>query len=127
MEILGIGPLELLFILLIAVIVVGPRNLGKMGKTVGSFLNRLYRSESWKLFNEASKNLRNLPNRLAREAALEELDAVRKDIEDTSKAITNVGRDLTQDAQDLDAGLSAWQPPPPEAGEQATEADKGDN
>ena len=127
MDIFGIGPLELFFILLIAIIVVGPRNLGKMGKTAGSFLNRLYRSESWKLFNEASKNLRNLPNRLAREAALDELDAVRKDIEETSKAITDVGRDLAQDAQDLDAGLSAWQPPPPEAGEQAAETDTGDD
>ena len=127
MDIFGIGPLELFFILLIAIIVVGPRNLGKMGKTAGSFLNRLYRSESWKLFNEASKNLRNLPNRLAREAALDELDAVRKDIEETSKAITDVGRDLTQDAQDLDAGLSAWQALTPEAREQAAETDTGDD
>ena len=127
MDIFGIGPLELFFILLIAIIVVGPRNLGKMGKTAGSFLNRLYRSESWKLFNEASKNLRNLPNRLAREAALDELDAVRKDIEETSKAITDVGRDLAQDAQDLDAGLSAWQAPTPEAREQAAETDTGDD
>ena len=111
MDIFGIGPLEFIFILLIAMVVVGPRNLGKTGRTIGSFLNRLYRSENWKLFNEASRNLRNLPSRLAREAALDELDAVRKDIEETSKAITDTGRDLTQEVRDLDAGLSAWQAP----------------
>jgi len=115
MDIFGIGPLEIIFILLIAMVVVGPRNMGKTGRTIGRFLNRLYHSENWRLFNEASKNLRNLPNRLAREAALDELDAVQKDIEETSKAISDTGRDLTQEVRDLDAGLRAWQAPSPEA------------
>jgi Sec-independent protein translocase protein TatA len=104
MDIFGIGPLEFIFILLIAMVVVGPRNMGKAGKTIGSFLNRLYRSENWRLFNEASRNLRNLPSRLAREAALDELDTVRKTITDT-------GEKLTQEIQGLDAGLSAWKAP----------------
>ena len=107
MDIFGIGPLEFIFILLIAMVVVGPRNMGKAGKTIGSFLNRLYRSENWRLFNEASRNLRNLPSRLAREAALDELDTVRKTITDTSEK-------LTQEIQGLDAGLSAWKAPSPE-------------
>ncbi len=115
MDILGIGPLEIIFILLIAMVVVGPRNLGKTGRMIGSFLNRLYRSENWKLINEASRNLRNLPNRLAREAALDELDAVHKDIAETSKAISDTGQDLTQDIRDLDEELRAWQAPSPSA------------
>ncbi len=131
MDIFGIGPLEFIFILLIAMVVVGPRNLGKTGRTIGSFLNRLYRSENWKLFNEASRNLRNLPSRLAREA---ELDAVRKDIAETSKAIGDTGRDLTQEVRDLDAGLSAWQAPSPDpvkakqdAQDQTSGTDEGDS
>ena len=108
MDIFGIGPLEFIFILLIAMVVVGPRNMGKAGKTIGSFLNRLYRSENWRLFNEASRNLRNLPSRLAREAALDELDTVRKTITDTSEK-------LTREVQDLDAGLSAWKAPSPDS------------
>lgn len=115
MDIFGIGPLEIIFILLIAMVVVGPRNMGKTGRMIGSFLNRLYRSENWKLINEASRNLRNLPTRLAREAALDELDAVHKDIAETSKAISDTGRDFTQDIQDLDVGLRAWQAPSPDA------------
>jgi Sec-independent protein translocase protein TatA len=134
MDIFGIGPLEIIFILLIAMVVVGPRNMGKTGRMLGSFLNRLYRSENWKLINQASKNLRNLPNRLAREAGLEELDAVRKDIAETSKAITDTGRDLTQEVRDLDAGLSAWQAPSldpanakQDAQDQASGTDAGDS
>jgi Sec-independent protein translocase protein TatA len=115
MDIFGIGPLEIIFILLIAMVVVGPRNMGKTGRMIGSFLNRLYRSENWKLINEASRNLRNLPNRLAREAALDELDAVHKDIAETSKTISDTGRNFAQEVQDLDVGLRAWQAPSPDA------------
>ena len=38
MEILGIGPLELIFILLIALIVLGPGDMVKTGRTIGRFL-----------------------------------------------------------------------------------------
>ncbi len=130
MDIFGIGPLEIIFILLIAMVVVGPRNMGKTGRMIGSFLNRLYRSENWKLFNEASRNLRNLPSRLAREAALDELDAVQKDIAETSKAISDTGQDLTQEVRDLDVGLRAWQAPSPDAADSkkgALDKDPGTN
>jgi sec-independent protein translocase protein TatB len=53
MDIFGIGILELVFILIIAMIVVGPRDLGKVGRQVGRFLNRMYKSESWRMLNEA--------------------------------------------------------------------------
>ena len=82
MEILGIGPLELLFILLIALIAVGPRDLGKAARSTGRMLNQLYKSEAWAHLSEASRNLRSLPNRLAREAALEELDDVKRELEE---------------------------------------------
>ena len=108
MDVFGIGPLELIFILLIAMVVVGPRNMGKTGRSIGRFLNRLYRSENWKMFNEAARNLRDLPNRLAREASLDELDALRKSIKDT-------GKDFTREVRDLDAGLRAWKPPSPDS------------
>jgi Sec-independent protein translocase protein TatA len=81
MEILGIGPLEALFILIIALIAVGPRDLGRAAQSIGRFLNQVYRSEAWRNLSEASRNLRSLPNRLAREAALDELDQARKDIQ----------------------------------------------
>ena len=82
MEILGIGPLELLFILLIALIFVGPRDLGKAARSTGRLLNQLYKSESWQNLSEASRNIRTLPNRLAREAALEELEQVKREMEE---------------------------------------------
>lgn len=82
MEILGIGPLEALFILLIALIAVGPKDLGKAARSMGRLLNQLYKSEAWQNLSEASRSIRSLPNRLAREAALEELAQVKREMEE---------------------------------------------
>lgn len=76
MEIFGIGASELVFILLIAIIVLGPRDMQKAGRTIGRWLNELVRSDSWKVFQKTSAELRNLPRNLMREANMEvaELD-----------------------------------------------------
>jgi len=71
MEILGIGASELVFILLIALIVLGPKDMQKAGKTVGRWLNQLIRSDGWKVFQKTSSELRNLPRNLMREANME--------------------------------------------------------
>jgi sec-independent protein translocase protein TatB len=71
MEILGIGAPELIFILLIALIVLGPKDMQKAGRTIGRWLNQLVRSDSWKVFQRTSTELRNLPRNLMREANME--------------------------------------------------------
>lgn len=75
MEILGIGAPELIFILLIAIIVLGPKDMQKAGRTVGRWLNQLRESEAWKMMRDTSRDLRTLPNKWMREANLEMLDA----------------------------------------------------
>jgi sec-independent protein translocase protein TatB len=71
MEIFGIGASELVFILLIALIVLGPRDMQKAGRTIGRWLNQLVRSDSWKVFQRTSTEIRNLPRNLMREANME--------------------------------------------------------
>lgn len=71
MEIFGIGASELLFILIIAIIVLGPRDMQKAGKTIGRWLNRLVRSDSWRALQRASQEVRRLPTHLMREANLD--------------------------------------------------------
>ncbi len=80
MEIFGIGPQELFFIVLIAIIVLGPKDMQKAGKTVGRFLNQLMRSDGWRAFQRASREIRNLPTNLMREANLEELQKMDREI-----------------------------------------------
>jgi sec-independent protein translocase protein TatB len=73
MEILGIGPLELLFIVLIALLILGPKDMVRMGKGLGQGLNKLVRSDLWKTAREASEKVRTLPTELMREAGMEDM------------------------------------------------------
>ena len=80
MEILGVGPTELLFIIVLALIILGPKDMQKAGRTVGRWLRQVVTSDGWKFFQQTSREIQTLPNRLMREAALEELKDVEKDI-----------------------------------------------
>ena len=68
MEILGIGTSELVFIVIIALIVLGPKDMQKAGRTIGKWLRDIVTSDGWKVFQQTSRELRTLPNRLMREA-----------------------------------------------------------
>src|SRR5512139_4244212 len=105
MEILGIGPLELLFILLIALIFLGPGDMVKAGRTLGRFLRRIITSPEWQTVQKASRELKHLPNRLMREASLEDLS---KDLNEINK----IGKDLTKEVKSIDVDLSSWITPP---------------
>jgi len=84
MEILGIGPSELLFIIIIALIVLGPKDMQKAGKTVGRWLNNLVKSDGWKAFQQTSREIRGLPTKLMREANMEMMEA-EKDLRKTMR------------------------------------------
>lgn len=73
MEFLGIGPLELFAILLIAILVIGPKDLERTARTLGRTLNRIFQSDSYRAIQHMSQELRQLPNRLVEEAKLDDL------------------------------------------------------
>ena len=79
MEILGVGWQELIFIFLIALIVLGPKDMQKAGRTIGRWLNQLVRSDGWKALQQTSRELRKLPTALMREANM--------DLQETEQAI----------------------------------------
>jgi sec-independent protein translocase protein TatB len=68
MEFLGIGINELVFIVIIALIVLGPKDMQKAGRTIGKWMRNIITSDGWKVFQQTSRELRTLPNRLMREA-----------------------------------------------------------
>ncbi|MCZ2126697.1 MAG: twin-arginine translocase TatA/TatE family subunit [Anaerolineales bacterium] len=71
MEILGIGMPELIFIVVIALLILGPKDMQKAGKTIGRFLRDLTRSDGWKIFQQTSRGFRDLPTRLIRDANMD--------------------------------------------------------
>lgn len=108
MEILGIGPLELAFIILIALIVLGPSDMVKAGKTIGRFLRQVVTSPTWRAVNQTSQELRRLPTRLMREAGLEESA---KELSQLSRTIAPPGSNPDLDQWQKD--VSSWTTPPP--------------
>jgi sec-independent protein translocase protein TatB len=92
MDILGIGPLELFFIIVIALIVLGPKDMVKAGRTIGKNLRKVVTSENWRTIQQASNEIRTLPNRLMREAGLDE---VQKDLKNTTNDLkASIPKDL---------------------------------
>lgn len=106
MELFGIGWMEVIFILILILLIAGPKDIEKGARAFGRFLNKLYRSPGYNAVRRASTELRNLPNRLAREAQLEELQSLKE-----------LDRDLRQDLQQtssaVSASLSGRAPTPP--------------
>ncbi len=82
MEILGVGWQEFIFVIIIAIIVLGPKDMQKAGRTIGRWLNQLVHSDGWKIFQKTSSELRNLPRNLMREANMEMME-VEKELRNT--------------------------------------------
>ena len=102
MDFLGIGPLELVFILIIALIIFGPNDVVRAGRTLGSFLRKVVTSDGWRAFQQASKGMRDLPNALMREAGLEE---------ENLRELTGV-KDLEQATKGIEKQIAPWTTPP---------------
>lgn len=106
MDILGIGPLELFFILLIALIVLGPKDMVKAGRTLGRVLRRIVTSPEWGTFQQASRELRQIPTRLMREAGIEEL---KREIPDINQIGAQLGiNEVEQELDEWQKGLTDW-------------------
>jgi sec-independent protein translocase protein TatB len=111
MEFLGIGPLELFFIILIALIVLGPKDMVKAGRTLGRFMRQIVTSESWRTIQQASRELRTLPNKLMREAGIEDLQ---KDFPDPQQIRKQIGLDeMKKEMEGLQEDIADWTTPPP--------------
>jgi Sec-independent protein translocase protein TatA len=107
MDILGVGPLELIFILIIALIVLGPSDMVKAGRTIGKFLRQIVTSPTWHAVTKTSAELRNLPNKLIRDAGLEE---ELKEIENATKQA--IPPSLNKDLSKWQADINSWTTPP---------------
>ncbi len=111
MEFLGIGPLELFFVLIIALIVLGPKDMVKAGRTLGRFMRTIVTSPTWRAIQQTSREIRYLPNKLMREAGIDELKNSLPQAETIRKEI---GLDnLKEDMSKWQDGISDWTSPSP--------------
>jgi len=77
MNIFGIGPLEIVFVLIIGILVLGPEGMISAGRKIGKFMSSIIRSNWWQNVRKGVTEIQYLPQRLMREAELEELNELR--------------------------------------------------
>jgi hypothetical protein len=91
-------------------IVLGPGDMVKAGRTLGRFLRKVVTSPEWRTVQKASRELKYLPNRLMREANLEDLS---KDLSDINK----IGGQISSDVKKMEIDFTSWTTPPELAGD----------
>lgn len=117
MDFLGIGPFELLMIFLLALILFGPNDMVKAGRTLGQLLRKVVTHPTWQVIQQTSRDFRTLPNKLIREAGLENEVQKLQEMKGDVEGLKNVSADLTlnsidQDLKKTSKDISAWITPP---------------
>ena len=80
MEILGVGVPEMAFIVLIALILLGPKDMIAAGRTMGRYLRKFLTSSTWIALRRTGNELQQLPTKLVREAGLEDIQREMQDV-----------------------------------------------
>jgi|GEM_PF-570515 len=74
MEFLNIGGLELLFILVVALVALGPERIVKVGHALGQFLRKLSKNVLFREVVQTTDEIRNYPRKILDEAKLDLVD-----------------------------------------------------
>jgi len=104
MKILNVGALEILFIVLLALIILGPKNAVKALGDVGTWLRKLRDSQIWQDFLTTSKEIRDFPKKMMDEVEIKKtLDEIntssrldRADVEKKTRQETDSTKDFDQ-------------------------------
>jgi Sec-independent protein translocase protein TatA len=114
MEILGIGLPEMAFIVLIALILLGPKEMIETSRMVGKTLRKFVTSPTWQAMRTTGQELQQLPTKLMREAGLEELKEMEKEVQQAARInprAMSVSFDEKQVFSDLPAPVQPATPP----------------
>ena len=102
MELLGVGPLEFILIIIIAIIIIGPKDMAKTGRVLGQLLRKIVTSQWWSGFRHASREISQLPYTLMREASIEEAT---KSLDELEALGNDIARTNPPDAR---PGFQSW-------------------
>lgn len=91
MDILGVGPLEFVFVLIIMLLVLGPEGMVKAVRDVGSFLRKVVQSPVWKSIINSSQEIRQVQTQIIKESGLDEsIKEIRKSTQALNEVTTNL-------------------------------------
>ncbi|GAB4490659.1 MAG: hypothetical protein Fur0016_02700 [Anaerolineales bacterium] len=120
MDILGIGLPEIFFIVILALILLGPKDMVKAGRTIGRTLRAFVMSPTWQAMRTTGKEIQQIPTKLMREAGLEEIQAELKDVQAGLQTATQKSLDEIQSVENQI--LAGPRPPTPASPPQKQES-----
>ncbi len=95
MKILNVGPLELVFIFILALIVLGPNDLAKYGRQLGTMIRKFVKSPLWRDIINTTREIQDLPKKMMRETKLDQtLTEVESSLRKTEQLIQNTAHDI---------------------------------
>ncbi len=117
MKIFNFGIGEILFILLLVVIIFGPKSMVKTAREAGAFFRKITQSPYWKEVWATRRELEEIPRMIAKEARIDEtLQEMNRETRDLSSSVTGAVSDLIreaeQPAQDPQTGAVSWEGKP---------------
>ena len=83
MEFLGLGFAEWLFVLVLVLLVVGPKDMLTFARRAALLARKLMQSDLWREVRATERELRSLPSQLLHEAGIEELEKTRRELENS--------------------------------------------
>jgi len=105
MELFGIGIVEVILVLLIALLLLGPQDTIKAGRNLGRAVRRFFSSEEWRTLLEASREIRTIPEKLLEDTGLDNPEDLLPSEEEFRK---EAGLDeLAQNVAEWNADVSA--------------------
>jgi sec-independent protein translocase protein TatB len=99
MKIFNIGPLELVFILIVALIILGPKDMVKTGAQLGKFVRKVVKSPIWRSIVSTSNEIRDIPRKIVTETGLDE------DIKAFEKESRKIEGDLKKEVDSISSNL----------------------
>lgn len=91
MKIFNISPLELIFILIVALIILGPKDMVKAGAQLGRFVRKVVKSPIWRSIVSTSNEIREIPKKIVSDTGLDE------DLKELEKASKVIGSDVRKE------------------------------
>ncbi len=109
MDILGIGLPEIFFVVILALILLGPKDMVKAGRTIGRALRSFIMSPTWQAMRVTGKEIQQIPTKLMREAGIEEIQAELQEVKGDVQAAT---KDSLNQIQFVENQILAGPTPP---------------
>ncbi len=100
MQILNIGPIELIAIILVMFLLLGPKEMILTARRIGQWIRNFVRSPMWREIWGYSQEIRELPQKLMDDTGLKEtLEEVKQTTQQTANELNTTVREAVQEAR----------------------------